>query len=182
MDSTKYIEFNWEDFLTDSSRVKVDAGVEVCARNPLLFEKLIPLMVQEINPVSIRASRVICNSIENYPDLFEKYTDHILRILQAIHNESIKFNLLKIFTVCDLPNQDEKLGKLSQICFDSLEMRVERVAVKVYAIDILYRISLIIPELQPELLLTIEKYSIGASAGFLSRANKITKKLNQIKF
>jgi len=87
-------------------------------------------------------------------------------------------NFLRIFVSCALPDDEDEMGKLAQICFDFMEKNWEKAAIKIYCIDILFRISELEPELKPELSLIIEKEIPYNSVAFRSRGTKILKKLN----
>jgi hypothetical protein len=165
--------------LSDSSKRTVEAGAQIAEQEPKLFPSLMELAFRQSGPHSMRATRVVVLLIERRPDLFGKYIEPILQRMESIHHESVKFNMLKIFTFCDLPEDEDNLGKLTNLCFDAVEANVSRIAIKVYAIEILYRISQIEPELKHELLDIIEKYMMGAQAAFLSRGIKITRKLRK---
>lgn len=172
-------EFNWKDFLFDSSKQLIIISMKMCEEKPELFHPLLELAFAQNSKQSQRASRVVYYLIEKRPDLFGKYIDEIFSNLEKIKDESIKFCFLKIFTVCKLTEDEEKLGLLTKICFDSVEAKVERIAIKVYAIDILYRISQIYPDLKYELFYLLEKYTIDAPPAFINRAAKLRQKLGK---
>jgi hypothetical protein len=172
-------EFSWRDFLFDSSKQLILISMKMCEEKPKLFDGLLELVFAQDSKQSQRASRVIYYLIEKRPDLFGKYIDEIFSYLEKINDESIKFSLLKIFTVCKLFEDEDKIGILTNICFDAIEAKVERIAIKVYAIDILYRISQIYPDLKYELFYLLEKYMIDAQPAFISRAGKLRQKLSR---
>jgi hypothetical protein len=172
-------EFSWREFLFDSSKQLILISMKMCEEKPELFPGLIELTLAQDSKQSQRASRIIYYLIAQRPDLFGKYIDEIFSNLEKVSDESIKFSLLKIFTVCKLPEDEEKLGLLTNICFDAVEAKVERIAIKVYAIDILYRISQIYPDLKYELFYLLEKYMIDAPPAFINRAGKLRLKISK---
>ena len=80
-----------------------------------------------------------------------------------------------MFTRSPLPQK--YFGELMNICFDWLISPRESVAVKVYAMEILYRLSEIEPELKKELADSIEWRITEGTPGFKNRGVKTLKKL-----
>jgi len=169
--------FNWFESLFDSSKNCIDMNIGIVCEHPGLFDSLLRLSFCQKSKQAQRASRVVCQSIECRPELFSKYIPVILDSLPSIKNESIKFCFFKIFTFCELPEDEDSLGLLTQLCFDAVEANVDRVALKVYAIEILYRISQIYPDMKFELLCLFKKYMLGAQTAYISRATKLISKL-----
>ena len=169
----------WQNFLYDSSKQLAVDSFKRCEQQPELFPSLLDLAKEQNSKFSQRAARIVTYSIEYRPDLFGKYIDEILYYIEHTHDESIKFCFLKIFTFCKLPKDDEKLGLLTKIAFDAMEAKVKRIAVRVYAIDILYRLSQIIPDLKRELLYLLEKYLEDAPPAFANRALRYIKMLKK---
>jgi hypothetical protein len=172
-------KFDWQSELYDSSRRIVDIGISLVEQQPELFTSLFELALSQCGKYSLRALRIVCYLFERDPDKYDKYLDIILYHTEKETDESKKFNFLRIFKFCKLPEDDEKLGLLTNICLNALESQVKRIAVKVYSIDILYRISLVYPELNSELIYYLEKYMIDSSPAFFSRASKILVKLKK---
>jgi hypothetical protein len=168
----------WRNILYDSSKQLVVDSFKDCEKQPELFPSLLALAEEQKSKYSQRAARIVTYSIEKRPDLFGQYINEILYFIEITHDESIKFCFLKVFTFCELPEDEEKLGLLTKIAFDATMAKVERIAVRIYAIDILYRISQLIPELKRELLYVLEKYMQDAPPAFSNRA---TKYMNMLK-
>ena len=174
-------EFCWREVLFDSSKRQVLFGMSLCESQPELFPSLFGMAMEQCGKYSQRAARIVCYLLKKPDSLFQDYIEIILNELETIFDESIKFCFLNIFTECKLPDDDEKLGLLTKICIDSVESKVDRIAIKVYAIDILYRISEIVPEIKSEIYYLINKYMDGAPSAFISRGMKILNKLkNQL--
>lgn len=175
-----YIEqFDWQSFLYDSSKRIVDLAVKLVEEQPQLFPSLFELALSQNGKHSLRALRTVCYLFERNPDNFSVYLDIILYHTEKETDESKKFNFLRIFTTCNLPEDDEKLGLLTNICFKALDSKVKRIAVKVYSIEILYRISQVYPDLKFELMQYLDKYILDSSPAFFNRASKIKSKLKK---
>ena len=171
--------FTWKEVLFDSSKKQVIVGISICEKYPEQFPALFELAMEQSGKYSQRAARIVSYLLIKPGTLFPEYIDIVLNKLDTIHDESIKFCFLHIFTECDLPDDDEKLGILTKICFDSVEAKVQRIAIKVYSIDILYRISEIVPEIKPEVFYIINKYMQDAPMSYTSRGFKILNKLRK---
>jgi hypothetical protein len=76
------------------------------------------------------------------------------------------------------PLPDENLGVLADACFNWLQSPSESVAVKMYSMVILHRISDNIPEIRRELYDIIEIQLYEATPGFRSMGGKIMNKLS----
>lgn len=172
-------EFCWREVLCDSSKKRVLYGVSICRQQPELFPSLFGLAMEQSGKYSQRASRIICELLKKPDSIFLEYVGIVLNELETIFDESIKFCFLNIFRECKLPDDDEKLGHLTKICFDAVESKVERIAIKIYAIDILYRISEVVPEMKPEIFYLINKYLEGSPPAFISRGRKILNSLRK---
>ena len=70
-----------------------------------------------------------------------------------------------------------KHGILADFCFSTLNSGFSAIAVKAYSMEILYRLSLIYPELAAELSASIRILMEDASAGITARGRMILKKL-----
>ena len=75
------------------------------------------------------------------------------------------------------PLPEENLGILADACFKWLQSPVESVAVKMYSMVILHRISDNIPEISRELYDLIEIQMSNATPGFRNIGKKLMKKL-----
>ncbi|MEO6489149.1 MAG: hypothetical protein ABIO04_04340 [Ferruginibacter sp.] len=91
-----------------------------------------------------------------------------------LHN-AVKRNSLRLLQDIDIPEKYQ--GQLMDICFEFLQSPTEALAVKVYSMTVLARLSKIYPEIIPELKLIIEDQSPSQTAGFKSRAKKVFKVL-----
>lgn len=168
----------WHGFLTDSSKMLVDAGVNLCVERRQLFDPLMELIEEDCGQKSQRAVRVASYAIVRYPNTFGKYRHRILDALVATADESCAFNLMRVFAEADLDMKDEEAnGILLDYCLTALESGTKKEAIRVYAITILYKLTIFYPELIPELKLLLVKHSEGVKMAFLSRANHILKNL-----
>ena len=81
--------------------------------------------------------------------------------LKKLDNESALRSFLRIISLTDLSLISERRhGLLADFCFRSLNSGFSAIAVKAYSMEILYRLSLIYPELATELSVSI-RYTYG---------------------
>jgi hypothetical protein len=147
--------------------------------NPELFDPMVDLFCQEKPRVSAWAIRVIIILAEDNPGLLSPYRDMLLSKLAQMTNQSLMFNLLHLFILIDLPDDDEYLGRLTDICINLMDGIYERRAIKVYSLDILYRLSKIYPEFSGELEQIIRKQMIDPYPALYSRCWHLLKKMGK---
>jgi hypothetical protein len=137
---------------------------------------LYELALEQDSIHSERAARAINYSIRKNNELLNSYFSSSWSILDILTNESVKSCFLHIFTFIDLPNDDEKLGSLAHTCFNALEQNVEKISIKVNAIDILARISDFYPDMKNEVYHIIESYTLHEKMSVRTRAKKLLRK------
>jgi hypothetical protein len=172
------IKFDWEKELWDSSRNTIDRVAAIVGSSPALFKEMFELAIKENDKTSRRASRVIFACSEKSPELVKPYLKKIIEMLEPRHNESLRRDFFRIFAEVTLPDDEEALGRLINYCFDCLNSITKQVSLKVYCLEILYKITLKEPELKKELALTIESIMPYSSMAFVSRGRRALKKMN----
>lgn len=168
---------NLEELLYDSSKICILRASEAVFADTGLIKDVYCLALSEKSKYARRAVRVLNICAEHDPELILPYLNAILSELPKIKDDSIRSSFLRIFMIMPLPEDEDRLGLLTQLCFDYLGQQFEKAGVKVYSIDILYRISQKIPELKHELLLSIMQQLQYGSFAFQSRGTRILKKL-----
>jgi len=166
-----------EDLLVDSSKLMVIHNAKYISDHPEMFEPMLRIALSSDRRKATRALRALFLIVESNPGIAAPYLGDILESAEACKDESIMFNLLHMFTIVELPEDDEYIGRLTNLCLDWIERKVDRVAIKVYAIETLYQISLIYPEFKQELVLIIRKMQDEKSPGIQSRAKRLLKLL-----
>lgn len=174
---SKKINGKYQEYLYDSSKILVVKNAELADNNPEILDFFLEAAFSGQAKYSQRAVRVIVFLLEKLPEKYSHLCPLILDELEKQSDESVIFSLLKVFTFCPLPEEEEELGALLNLAFNYIETNVNKIAIKVYSIDILYRISQKYPELKNEVLQTIKKYKYNSSMAYISRANKAIKKL-----
>jgi hypothetical protein len=100
--------------------------------------------------------------------------------LMTTQNASKKRHLLKLISLNEI--QQENMAALLNFCIDEFTNAAEPVAVRVYAMQILFNIAQKEPDFSGELIELIEhEMEYHGSAGIASRGGKLLKKLYAVK-
>jgi hypothetical protein len=161
--------------MVETSRRNTDLIADLVFHKPELFDELAGIYLQNEEPISRRAVWVVDTVAEKLPHLLDPYLESIAEALPCFEHDGLKRISLRMLTRSPLPQN--YLGELMNICFDWLVSQKESVAVKIYAMEILYRISQVEPELKKELADSIEWRISEGTPGFKNRGLKTLKKL-----
>jgi hypothetical protein len=170
-----------KELLADSSKKLADLTASMVYDNPPLLKLLIETSWLDEDPWSQRASRVVSICCCRFPELFQPHCIPIINHLKKLHVESAIRNYLKILAEVPVTLKNREKTLLLNLCFDYLSGNYS-VAVKVYSMQILYNLSLEIPEIGVELCHILEENLPDASPGYRSRSEKILRKLRRINF
>jgi hypothetical protein len=161
--------------MVETSRRNTDLIADIIDKRPELFDELVEIFLRNEEPVSRRAVWVVDTVAEKHPHLLDRYIEPIVEMLPGFTHDGLKRVSLRMLSRSPLPQN--QLGGLMNLCFDWLVFPKESVAVKVYSMEILYRISQVEPELKKELADSIEWRIAEGTPGFKNRGMKTLKKL-----
>jgi hypothetical protein len=165
-----------EQLLKEQSRENCLKIVEWVGNSPRRFAALFHLFMNDEYRVIQRASWAISIIAETYPVLIRKHLPEMLEQLSKPGlPEAAKRNTIRILQFMDIP--EEHQGEVMNACFDYLISPTEKPAVKAFSLTVLERLSVLYPEIKPELKTIIESQMDQESPAFRSRAGKIIKKL-----
>lgn len=125
-----------------------------------------------------RAAHTLSLSFDKNPDLILPYREKLIQNLENKNlKSSLKRNILRVLQFIEI--EEEWMGGLYEKCFEFLGNPKEEIAVRAFAMVVLYNISNHFPELKPELKALIESVleEPQGSPGVRSKANHILKKL-----
>lgn len=171
----------FEDLLYDSSRICVEMAGDVIYEKPELFPEAFELVLKNSGTISSRASRAIYFCSVKDQSFIIPYIDLIIDATLSIENTSIRQNLLRLLSEMELNEDTHRIGALIDHCFKRIDSIESTPAIKVYSLEIVYNLSQNIPDLQNELISTIENQLEQSGAGFQSRGMRILKKLSKFK-
>jgi 8-oxo-dGTP diphosphatase len=147
--------------------------------NPALFRKLIDYSMSGDTKLAFRASWILTKACDMKPGIEYPYLSRIIELLEKTGNESVLRSFLRIISLSQGSLNRSDHGILAEFCFRSLNSGSSAIAIKAYSMEILYRLTLIYPELAPELAGSIMRMMEEGSGGIVSRGKMILKKLNQ---
>ena len=149
--------------------------------NPAIFKKLIEFSFSPDRKLAFRASWTLSKVCDRVPEKITPYIPQIIEALSRLENESAERSFLRILSMSDIGCFSKKHhGILADHCFTALRSGFSAIAIKVYSMEILYRISVIYPELANELAASIRIILKDSTAGTTSRGRTILKKLGEI--
>lgn len=161
--------------LREQSRANTDQVIEIVLARPDIFEKLWEMMLLNQDPLSRRAAWAADYCAEIHPEFLENKIESLAARVVQFDSDGLKRHSLRMLARSPLPV--ENLGILADACFNWLQSSVESVAVKMYSMVILHRISDNIPEIRRELYDIIDIQMGEATPGFRNMGQKIMKKL-----
>ncbi|MCX6251699.1 MAG: hypothetical protein NTX61_13220 [Bacteroidetes bacterium] len=164
--------------LVETSRRNTDLIADLVFKKHEVFDELITIYLRNEEPVSRRAAWVVDAVSREIPELIKaEHLEKITEKLGIFSHDGLKRHSLCILARSPLPVT--QTGVLINTCFDWLLSPKEPVAVKVWCMEILYRISLTEPEIRKELADSIEWRMEEETPGFRNRGMKILRKLRK---
>jgi hypothetical protein len=163
--------------LQEMSRRNTDVVVDLLNKEPTFFTDLMELYLANVEPVSRRAAWAIDIFTELQPDYLNGWTEKMINQLEKFGHDGLRRHTLRMVSRTDFLSTSN-LGLLTKVCFDWLTAAKTPVAIKVYCMDILYRLSEAEPDLGRELADTIEWRMDEESPGFRSHGQKILIRLH----
>jgi len=122
---------------------------------------------------SWRATWLMDKVYDEAPQLIRPYLPLMIQLIPNLESESKQRQFLKLISNEPLPKNIS--GEFINCCFDFLISRSTAVAIKVYAMQILFNFSQIEPDIKNELAIIIEEQMNEGTAGFKSRGKRILK-------
>ncbi len=143
---------------------------------PEQLEIIMAKALDDSQPENWRAIWMVDKIHEKHPELVAKYLPAMTSFLLMTQNSSKKRHLLKLISLYDIP--DVSMAKLLNYCIDIFTNATVPVAVRVYAMQILYNIAEKEPDFSRELIELIEhEMEFHGSPGIASRGRKLIQKL-----
>ena len=140
-----------------------------------LFNQLFYFIFSGDHRLAWRSCWIIDIASEECPDLLSDKLSVIINGFLLTKDRSLKRHFSRILCRYQIP--EEYQGLIVNRCFELLAPS-EPIAVRVFALQLLFNISLVVQDLKQELVSVIENLmDEGASRGFINRAEKILRKL-----
>lgn len=140
-----------------------------------LIQKLLELTSSNEVLLAWRSAWILDLLLERSPEWIKNRLSLIIIPLLRVENSSLQRHLTRILTRHEIP--EVFLAKLIDRCLVLLETS-KAVAVRVNSLQLLYNMSLQVPEFKSELRLVVENYRLKEeSAGLANRLENINRKL-----
>ena len=170
---------NFNELTPNSLRKTADIAAVHILEHPEKFPLLFDGVTKHGDKLALRISRVIYRVFELNPELVKPHIRTVYDILLSTKNGSVIRNFLSIMQHAHVYLNEEEVSMLLDFCFKQLEDPKAEIAHEVMALETLYNISNVYPELKAELKPLIEIRYEESSPAFQSRCRKIMKKLNK---
>jgi hypothetical protein len=158
-----------------SSRLNADILSDKMEEDPGLFDTVWEIMLEEEDPVSMRAAWSLTVFARRHPYFIGPMAGRILKALQTKSSASVRRCLLSLLTHAEL--KQEHAGYLFNFCYGIVESPASEIAHKAYAMTILYNISEMETGLKPELVTLFKSKLDDDSSGIKARSRILLKKL-----
>ena|ERR1035437_1347857 len=140
-----------------------------------LFNQLFHFIFSGDHRVAWRSCWIIDIASEECPDLLSDKLPLIIDGFLLTGDRSLKRHFTRILCRYQIP--EEYQGSIVNRSFELLAPS-EPIAVRVFALQLLFNISLVVPDLKRELISVIESLmEEGSSRGFINRSEKLLRKL-----
>ena len=145
-----------EDFILNNiSKDNIDAIIKSDKVNQEMIDTLWDFSISNKHPQSWRAAWMLFHLLNNRnKEYIRPYLNQMLDLLNTFTHNGQKREIMKIILLFDV--EEIEMGKAVNICFDILINPKEALAVRVHAMQILFNISKLEPDLKPELKDVIE--------------------------
>lgn len=166
-----------EALLEEHSKERTMEVVDYLGTDRARVADLMEIFFEEEYRLNQRASWVVHHLSSRHPELLEPYLAQMVENLSNPLHDAVLRNTLRYFEQIDLP--EDLMGPVADKCFEFLASPEQPIAIRVFSMGTLFKISTKYPELQAELALIIEEHLPYGSAGFKSRGKKILKKIEK---
>lgn len=167
------------EILVEHSKKQTKKIADWVCRDKKRFKSLMNLFFYDVPIIVQRSAWIMRFVVEEHRDWLRPYIRKMLFYCREPVHNAVKRNVMYVLQNITLP--DKLLGLAATISFDLLLDMKEPVAVKVFAMSVLYNITLRERGLQSELELCIGEQMELAKPAFRSRGTKILKQLTRLK-
>ena len=162
-----------------SERAVADLAVKAIEEVPESFRDVLDLCFIEKYPISMRAARVAQLYCEKYPEAIYPFLDEAMEKTIRSKIKGVRHNFLKIFAEYIDINKISDPGPLLNTCFEWLLDRSITPAIKIHAMDVIYKFGLKEPALHQELAVSIEIIMDENEISIKTCGRKMLKRIGQ---
>jgi hypothetical protein len=165
-----------EAILAEHSKNQKDKIVKWIGHSQKRFDELVSLFLHGEAVIMQRAAYPLSYCAQQYPSLVTKHFGKLLKNLSKKNlHDAVKRNTVRILEMVEIPERYH--GQVMNLCFDYIQSPEESAAVKAFSLTVLEKLSVLYPDIKPELKTIIEDRWDFETAAFHSRGRKILKNL-----
>lgn len=143
-----------------------------------LWDDVIKFALKSNHKISWRAAWLVDKINDKNPILVHIYIPAMIKQVKVEKQHGKRRHFLKIISLHEIP--EEEAGMLVDFCLEKFVTEKEPIANRVHAMQILFNISEIEPDLKPEILEIIQnELEHQTSPGIRSRGKKLVAKLQK---
>jgi hypothetical protein len=161
----------------EASRKQIDYVLTIVGNDKKTISLLMELALFGTYPHSNRAAWTLDILDRKHPELLTPHIEILLKNLPNVKNDSVKRPVLSILSKRRFSKKHQ--GILVDYAFDILQNNNEKIASKVFAMEIIAKIAEDEPDLIGELFSVIDLQYKDASAGFRARARNVRRTLQK---
>jgi hypothetical protein len=140
------------------------------------FEELFKLFYNSQGVVRLQSAWALSYCVEQYPDWISPHIGKLIRLVETTDEPAgVRRSVMRMLQFAAVPKRLH--GRAANACFARLTDPGEAVAVKVFAMTVCANIAEENKEIARELKMVLEDQMPYGTAGFVSRASKILRKL-----
>lgn len=164
----------------DSSRQVANEIVDYIGDSLSRFREVFYFSVNSDAPVNWRGIRALSIYADSNNEFVPSIFSDIVQNLKTTTSSSVKRGLLRLLTTNINRDIENEFSFLIDLCYSCITSSTEDVAIKIYALQLLYQITEFEPELKNELLLVLEDtLHVEKKSSYQGRGNRILKKLRK---
>ncbi len=164
-----------KELLKKQSRLQCNKIVKWIGTDEARFGILMEFFLRGDYRLAQYAAWPVSYCIHDHLALAKPYFKKFLKLLNdANSHPAVRRNIMRLFQFVEIPKKFN--GELMDYCFRFINSPNEAIAVKAFSLHILENMSVIYPEILPELKTIIETRWESESPAFRSRARKILKR------
>ena len=147
-------------------------------KRPDLLQHVFEVIRSKNQKDAMRASWLLSHLWDRSPQLLRPFQHELTELLFQTDSDSVRRNILRILD--GMPVNESDMGNLIDVCMQWMLSENHAIAVRCNAMQILFRICQVEPDLSGEVKACILALNDYGSAGFKSRTNKIVKQLKAL--
>lgn len=160
----------------DACNMLASSAVE----NEDILKVLLKFSLVADKTLAFRSSWCVSKAVDIDRAVIEPFRGELVQALPNISNESVIRSILKIISESDMQDIDEKgHGIIASCCFEWLNSAASAIAIKVYSMESIFKLTAIYPELAEELRSSLQRLMEDGSAAIKSRGNYVLERMRK---